>query len=154
MLASLPATLFGLLLSSSCSEWTPMVTLHQLVRGKTFILGSVTKGSTDVTGDFTGFKISFNAEGNKMTITSGGTNSVTCDVNAWIIGGTVDLAVKYPGNIELSTPNCLNTSILTGVISGGEDIEFNCTLPSSSIVITPGGRTSGTSDYTFKLLKQ
>ncbi len=158
-LACIPATLFGLLLISSCfpeinSLPKARKTLKEITQDKIYVLGSVTKGSTNanVTSDFTGFKIVFSPAGDKVTITTGGINSATCAIDAEISGegngfGTILLK---------NTPNCFLTSGLEGVSSDeiGSFLIFNCTLPSSSIVITPGGRTSGTSDYQFNLVKQ
>jgi hypothetical protein len=154
-LACIPATLFGLLLISSCApeEVSSGYTLKNRTQGKTYILGSVTKGSTNVTSDFTGFKILVSPAGDKVFITTGGVNSATCAIDAEIDGIVNDTS----GTITLkNTPNCFLTSILNKVSTNdsGSILEFNCTLPSSSIVITPGGRTSGTSDYQFNLVKQ
>lgn len=147
-LAWVPATLF-LLSLANCKKSNldePTLTLKDKIQGKSYGLGSVTKGSTNVTSEFTGFKITFSADATGVSITSGGTNSASCSATANVASNT----------ITLSTPNCFRTSTLTTVSTNGDGttLNFTCTLPSSSIVITPGGRTSGTSEYIFNLVKQ
>lgn len=147
ILAWIPATLFVLSLANCKSK--PNIepfSLREKIQGKTYILGTVTKGSTDVTPEFTGFKISFSADATGASITSGGTNSTNCTASASVASNT----------ITLTRPDCFRTSTLTDVSTNGDGttLKFTCTLPSSSIVITPGGRTSSTNDYTFNLVKQ
>jgi len=144
----LPAILFALSFVNCKPQQTvePSLTLKDKIKGKTYVLGSVTKSGVNVTSEFTGFKISFSADATGVSITSGGTNSATCTAIANVASNT----------ITLSTPDCFRTSTLTNVSTNGDGttLNFTCTLPSSSIVITPGGRTSSTSDYIFNLVKQ
>lgn len=148
ILAWIPATLFVLSLANCKykNDVDPILTLKEKIQGKTYVLGTVTKGSTNVTSEFTGFKISFSADATGASITSGGTNSTNCTASASVASNT----------ITLTTPNCFRTSTLTDVSTNGDGttLKFTCTLPSSSIIITPGGRTSSTNDYTFNLVKQ
>jgi hypothetical protein len=147
-LACIPATLFGLLLISSCAseEEELPITLKDKIQGKSYVLGSVTKGGTNVTSEFTGFKITFSPTATLVSIVSGGGNSANCQVSAVVAGN----------QIGLIGATCFQTSVLNNVSTNGDGstLKFDCTLPSSSIVITPGGRTSGTSDYTFDLVRQ
>ncbi|MFN8888519.1 MAG: hypothetical protein ACK5WF_13750 [Cyclobacteriaceae bacterium] len=147
-LACIPATLFGLLLISSCAseEEEIPITLKDKIQGKSYVLGSVTKGGTNVTSEFTGFKITFSPTATLVSIVSGGGNSANCQVSAVVAGK----------EIGLIGATCFQTSVLNNVSTNGDGstLKFDCTLPSSSIVITPGGRTSGTSDYTFDLVRQ
>ncbi|MFN7260449.1 MAG: hypothetical protein ACK5TU_11155 [Cyclobacteriaceae bacterium] len=147
-LACIPATLFGLLLISSCAseEEEIPITLKDKIQGKSYVLGSVTKGGTNVTSEFTGFKITFSPTATLVSIVSGGGNSANCQVSAVVAGN----------QIGLIGATCFQTSVLNNVSTNGDGstLKFDCTLPSSSIVITPGGRTSGTSDYTFDLVRQ
>jgi hypothetical protein len=147
-LACIPATLFGLLLISSCAseEEELPITLKDKIQGKSYVLGSVTKGGTNVTSEFTGFKITFSPTATLVSIVSGGGNSANCQVSAVVAGK----------EIGLIGATCFQTSVLNNVSTNGDGstLKFDCTLPSSSIVITPGGRTSGTSDYTFDLVRQ
>ena len=148
-LACIPATLFGLLLISSCAseEEELPITLKDKIQGKSYVLGSVTKGGVnDVTSEFTGFRLTFTSTGTGVSIVSGGGNSANCQVSAVVAGK----------EIGLIGATCFQTSVLNNVSTNGDGstLKFDCTLPSSSIVITPGGRTSGTSDYTFDLVRQ
>ena len=147
-LACIPATLFGLLLISSCAdeEEERPITLKDKIKDKTYVLGLVTKGGTNVTSEFTGFRLTFTSTGNGVSIVSGGGNSANCQVSAAVAGN----------QIGLTGATCFQTSVLNNVSTNGDGstLKFDCTLPSSSIVITPGGRTSGTSDYTFDLVQQ
>lgn len=147
-LACIPATLFGLLLISSCAseEEELPITLKDKIQGKSYVLGSVTKGGTNVTSEFTGFKITFSPTGTGVSIVSGGGNSANCQVSAVVAGK----------EIGLIGATCFQTSVLNNVGTNGDGstLKFDCTLPSSSIVITPGGRTSGTNNYTFDLVQQ
>ena len=147
-LACIPATLFGLLLISSCAseEEELPITLKDKIQGKSYVLGSVTKGGTNVTSEFTGFKITFSPTATLVSIVSGGGNSANCQVSAVVAGK----------EIGLIGATCFQTSVLNNVSTNGDGstLKFDCTLPSSSIVITPGGRTSSTNTYTFNLVKQ
>jgi hypothetical protein len=147
-LACIPATLFGLLLISSCAseEEELPITLKDKIQGKSYVLGSVTKGGTNVTSEFTGFKITFSPTATLVSIVSGGGNSANCQVSAVVAGN----------QIGLIGATCFQTSVLNNVSTNGDGstLKFDCTLPSSSIVITPGGRTSGTNNYTFDLVQQ
>ncbi|MBI3219734.1 MAG: hypothetical protein HYZ44_09500 [Bacteroidetes bacterium] len=146
-LAWIPATLFLLSLANCKNKpEEPTLTLKDKIQGKSYILGTVTKNGVSVTSEFTGFKISFSADATVVTIISGGTSSATCNVSATVAENTITLA----------TPDCFRTSTLTNVSTGvdGSFLKFDCTLQSSSIVITPGGRTSSTNNYTFNLIKQ
>ena len=151
-LACIPATLFGLLLISSCApeEEEIPITLKDKIKDKTYVLGLVTKGGTNVTSEFTGFRLTFSFTGNGVSIVSGGANSANCTVGAVVAGNQIGLTGSSTGS------SCFQTSGLNNVSTNGDGstLKFDCTLPSSSIVITPGGRTSGTSDYTFDLVQQ
>ena len=52
-----PAIFFVLSLANCVPDPVPslILTLQQKIQGKTYVLGSVTRGGTDVTSDFTGF---------------------------------------------------------------------------------------------------
>jgi hypothetical protein len=135
------------LISSCASEEEELpITLKDKIQGKSYVLGSVTKGGTNVTSEFTGFKITFSPTATLVSIVSGGGNSANCQVSAVVAGK----------EIGLIGATCFQTSVLNNVSTNGDGstLKFDCTLPSSSIVITPGGRTSGTSDYTFDLVRQ
>lgn len=60
-----------------------MILYHKVeyLKGKTWQLGTVKQNSTEVSADFTGFQISFNADGSAGQITTGGSASETVAVN-------------------------------------------------------------------------
>ena len=97
-LACIPATLFGLLLISSCAseEEELPITLKDKIQGKSYGLGSVTKGGTNVTSEFTGFKITFSPTGTGVSIVSGGGNSANCQVSG-AVGENNYLILEFRG---------------------------------------------------------
>ncbi len=159
-LICVPATLFGLLMLSGCPSGGPEPkTLRETLKGSTYILGSVDKdvasGTISVTSEFTGFLIAFNAEGNTATIKYNKCSS------------PIDVSVSYildNNNINssitlISSNSCFPSKDLSEIpntnVVPAPTFTFKCKLPSSSIVITPGGKTSGADVfYTFKLVKK
>jgi hypothetical protein len=120
--------------------------LKDKIEGKTYILGTVTKGSTDVTSDFTGFRISFTG-GSSCTIVS---PTVTC------LSGTQGINIGNSTITFTGSNSCApSTALNVAANEDGSFLSFTLALNLSSIVITPTGRTSGlAAEYKFNLVKQ
>lgn len=149
ILAWIPATLFVLSLANckSKNDVDPILTLKEKIQGKTYVLGTVTKGSTNVTSDFTGLTIVFNADGVSCTITS---PTMTC------LSGTRSTNIGE-STITMGTGNNFcgsSTALNVAASKDGSTLSFTLALNLSSVVITPTGRTSGLADYKFDLVKK
>jgi hypothetical protein len=149
VLTYLPALLF-LAASIQCKSGGDEVpkTLKEKIQGKTYILGTVIKGTANVTSDFTGFRISFNADG-----TAGNIQNNLCEPKSANVSLNIgDQTITLSG----STPSCFS-NVLTNVSTDtdGSTLQFTTTINLSEIVITPVSKTSGgVSEYVFNLVKQ
>ncbi len=120
---------------------TPDPTLGDLIKGKTYKLGSVKEGATDVsTSKFNGFTIKFDAAGTGVTFNCGCASTT---------GGTLTNATaNYTAAANTITftgqPNAWPASF-SNVVAGanGVSLGFNATV----------GISGKTSQYTFALIQ-
>lgn len=156
ILTYIPAALFLSLSFFHCnktgSDDSGLTTLKDQIQGKTYILGTVMQGGTNVTSEFTGFKIAFNADGTACTIQSPSKPCLSTFSAVSVAEQTISIIIN-PGN-------CLG-STLSNVSSNTDGTVLNfdavITFPTTTIVVEPvGGRTgsSETNLYTFNLIKQ
>jgi hypothetical protein len=72
-------------------------TLKEKIQGTTYILGNVTQGGNNKNSDFTGFFIRFSADGNQVTVKTGGTNSTEFTSGCSIGTNTVNITTPPAG---------------------------------------------------------
>lgn len=125
-------------LTSACKPKSPAPkTLKDLIQGATWRLGTVTKGTTSVTSDFTGFTFTIASNGTSGTIVTGGTNSQTVAGTYNIATNTITLSSGIPTNWASSlTAASANTD--------GTTFTFKVTITSPK---------TGAAEYTFSLVK-
>lgn len=113
--------------------------LKELIQGKTWKLGTVRKGSVDVTSDFTGFTMSFDGAAGAGSITTGGTSSqtvsVTYNVEASAIGLTGTRPTNWPATLTSASSNEPDGTTFTFTV--------NINNPKT-----------GAADHVFNLIKQ
>lgn len=88
----------------------PKKTLKELIQGKSWKLGTVRKGATDVTANFTGFLLTFNADATTGTITTGGSASTTNNVTYGVSTNTITvngmpIITGWPGTLTEASSN-------------------------------------------------
>ncbi|TAH28766.1 MAG: hypothetical protein EAZ06_08915 [Cytophagales bacterium] len=105
---------------------TPAPTLAELIKGKTYRLGNVLDGTTNVNARFSGFTIAFNAAG------TGATLNCNCDPTTG--GSFTNTAVTYSAGTNTITftgtmPSGWPSSI-SSVSAGttGSTLNFNATI--------------------------
>ena len=143
-------TIFFLILLFDCKpapQITEPLTLQSQIKGKTYILGTVTNNGDNVTSEFTGFKISFNAEGTSCTITSPSKPCLNTIENINIGTNTITFT---------GTASSCKSNIATSVSATADGITlvFDMTLVLSSIVIDPTDRSSAIDTHKFSLVRQ
>lgn len=120
--------------------------IADLLANNCYGLGSVTKGGTTVTSDFTGFRICFGAGATSGSITTGGTTSQTVNVTYTPSGESTENPVK--GTITITgTPPTGWASSLSGVevATDGASLKFTVNINNPK---------TGVADYVFSLSKQ
>jgi hypothetical protein len=120
--------------------------LATLLADKCYGLGSVTKGGTTVTSEFTGFRICFGAGATSGSITTGGTTSQTLNVTYTATGESTDLPVKGVITITGTPP--------TGWASSLSSVEVAAEGASLKFTVNINNPKTGAADYVFSLSKQ
>jgi hypothetical protein len=116
-------------------------TLKEKLAGSTYGLGSVSKGGTSVTSDFTGFKMVFNSDASSVVITTGGTSSTNVTASLNVSDATVTITSTPPSGWASTLTNASST----GDVTPGPDFKFNVTINNPK---------TGQADHRFELVRQ
>lgn len=127
-------------------ETKPTTKLSDLLANKCYVLGSVTKGGTTVTSEFTGFKICFGASATSGSIVTGGTTSQTVNVTYTPSGESTEFPVKGTISITGTPP--------TGWASSLSNVEVAAEGASLKFTVNINNPKTGAADYVFILSKQ
>jgi|GEM_PF-5334735 len=124
---------------TSCKEKKkPAPTLKERIQGKTYVLGTVTKGGASVTSDFTGAKLIFDAVGAAGSITSGGTATQTVNVTYNVGESSITVG---------GTPPTGWAATLTAASAPEDGATFTFT-------VNINNPKTGAADHVFSLIKQ
>jgi hypothetical protein len=136
----------------------PAPTLKSKIKGKTYVLGTVRRNipDVDVTIEFAGLMIVFDAVGEQMTITCdanpclSGTYPFLIDEGSSAVSGTAAFRFFSPTKCFMGTAPLFNA----GIANDESSFFFWSSLFYSSIVINPGRTSSLQGTYIFNLVKQ